>query len=706
MITHGGAIVVVNYGSHRLLESGLTGLGDQLIIVVDNFSILAERTAITRLAADRGWELVALPGNGGFGQGVNAGVRRASELGASSVILLNPDAILTAEVADALHRHCADRPNDLVTPRLIDSAGRSYFTGSFVELDSGTLRGWRRKKEDGPVVLPSSADRMPWLTATCLAMSIDLWRRVDGMAEDYFLYWEDVDFSVRCVRAGARLVVRDDLVAVHDEGGTQTDRPLSLSKGPAKSDLYYRYNCRNRLLFANRMLTRGRQLRWALTTPRESWRIYLRGGRRQLLAHPAGLLAAIRGALSGLGLLIRPARTRTKPALPRPEPVEGQDHRRAQQPSPRVLLANPGADLYGSDRMLIESAEGLRADGWQVTVVLPYRGPLLSELTDRGFDVVTSGLPALRKSILNPVGLIRFMTGTLRHSLPAIRLIRRFGSDLVQVNTMVVPAWLVLARLAGRPAVCHIHEAERQLPRPVRRLLTAPVGLADRVIVNSRFTAEVLASTLVRIRSRTEVVYNGLTFGPLAPPRSELVGRVRLVFCGRLSRRKGPQTVITAVQELVDQGLDVELDLIGSVVAGHEWFETELRDLAEPLGDRVRFLGFRPDSAELVGAADIVVVPSIGDESYGNAAVEAAAAGRPVIITDQPGMVEAVGSLPSVRTVPPDRAGDIAEAIAETIKEWESSTRAAVVSAERVRADHATSRYRHDVATVARATIR
>jgi GT2 family glycosyltransferase/glycosyltransferase involved in cell wall biosynthesis len=742
--TVGRAVVVVNYGSHRLLAEGLAGLADQSIVIVDNFSTAEERAAITRLAGERGWDLVALPDNRGFGHGVNAGVRRAIELGAATVILLNPDAVLTPEVADALHRHCAEHPADLVTPRIVDTAGAPYFSGAFVELRTGAISGWRREPGDGPVVLPSPAGRQPWLTAACLALSTDLWQRAGGMAEDYFLYWEDVDFSVRCVRTGARLVVRDDLVAVHDEGGTHPTVAGDGPRGPAKSDLYYRYNCRNRLLFAARLLPRAR-LRWALASPRQSWQIYLRGGRRQLLAGPSGLFAAIRGTLSGLGLLVRrqaladsssgpPPSTGsgrrfdrlrertsspTSPTLPEPtlsfpeptpslpEPVEGQDTSSpGPAEGPRVLLAHPSADLYGSDRMLIESAEGFRADGWSVAVVLPYPGPLQRELAERGFIVLTCGLPALRKAIFNPIGLIGFMINAVRHAGSAVRLIRRYGTDLVYVSTIVTPLWLALGRLTGRRVICHIHEAERRMRRPLRRLLNAPVGLAHRVIANSRVTAEVLAGTLPAVRPRTEVIVNGVEYGPTSPPRSQLSGRIRLIFTGRLSPRKGPQTAVAAVEELTGRGLDVELDLVGSVVPGHESFEHELRRLAAPLGDRVRFHGFTDGTADLITAADIALVPSIGDESYGNVAVEAAAIGRPLVISSQAGLVEAVGDLSSVRVVAPDRPVDLADAIADTIADWHRSAAAAFAATEPVRRAHAPGRYRDDLTAAARSTIR
>jgi hypothetical protein len=52
---------------------------------------------------------------------------------------------------------------------------------------------------------------------------------------------------------------------------------------------------------------------------------------------------------------------------------------------PTALIAHPSADVYGSDRQLLESIDGLRDAGWDVTLCLPASGSLV-ELV-RGCDV-------------------------------------------------------------------------------------------------------------------------------------------------------------------------------------------------------------------------------------------------------------------------------------------------------------------------------
>jgi N-acetylglucosaminyl-diphospho-decaprenol L-rhamnosyltransferase len=288
-------VIIVNYGSHQLIDANLPSVPELVdVFVVDNWHSATERAAVEQLCADRGWTMVACAANRGFGAGANTGIRLAAERGCDGFLLLNPDARASTQLIDALRRQVQAAPLTLVAPRIEDSTGRRVFDGVELLLANGRMRRARRDTD--------VADRVEfWLTGACLAFHREALARVGGFAEDYFLYWEDVDFSVRARRAGCTLTVREDLVAVHDEGGTQGRE----SRARAKSDIYYFYNCRNRLLFAARLLPRRDVLRWVVRTPAASWEILMRGGRRQLLASRAPLWAAVKGSWAGLFIAVR-----------------------------------------------------------------------------------------------------------------------------------------------------------------------------------------------------------------------------------------------------------------------------------------------------------------------------------------------------------------------------------------------------------------
>jgi GT2 family glycosyltransferase len=283
-------IVVVNYGSQALLAANLARLDlaavPAKVVVVDNFKSESDSAEIAELAAALGWTLQALPRNVGFGAAVNLGVAKAAELGCDSYLMLNPDVAITEEILVQLLAATLAQPMALITPAIVRPDGSVWFRGSRLSLDEAGIR---------PVTGPPTARRRAWLTGACLAVSRSMWAKLGGYDDDYFLYWEDVDLSIRCVDLGGSLIVRDDLVVVHDVGGTQ-----QASTSRAKSPLYYYYNCRNRLLFASKHLSSVDQLRWLLCTPLDVARVVLRGGRRQLLRPGSSAWPGIRGALAGL----------------------------------------------------------------------------------------------------------------------------------------------------------------------------------------------------------------------------------------------------------------------------------------------------------------------------------------------------------------------------------------------------------------------
>ena len=368
---------------------------------------------------------------------------------------------------------------------------------------------------------------------------------------------------------------------------------------------------------------------------------------------------------------------------------------------PSVLIAHPSADLYGSDRVMLETVTALTDRQWRVVVSVPAPGPLVSEIEARGAEVRICPSPVLRKSALKPLGMLRLTWDILRSVPAGIGLLRSVRADLVYVSTITVPLWFALGRLLRKPVVGHVHEAERAAPSVVRKALTAPLLLADRLLVNSRFSLGVLTESFPSLGAKAVVLYNGVP-GPvhITPAREELDGPMRLLYFGRLSPRKGPQVAIDAVQDLRTRDVEVTLDLIGAVFPGYEWFATQLTDqvAAAGLTDRVFFRGFQPDIWQAVSAADLVLIPSQADEPFGNSAVEAVLAARPVIASASSGLLEAVDGYTSAQTVAPtDRAG-WSDAILRVRQRWTEYRENAASDAQRAHDRHAPDRYRAAVA--------
>ena len=361
-----------------------------------------------------------------------------------------------------------------------------------------------------------------------------------------------------------------------------------------------------------------------------------------------------------------------------------------------ILIAHPSADLYGSDRVMLETVDALVAAGRRVVVSVPSDGPLVAEIERRGATVDYCSSPVLRKSALRPLGMIKLIVETARSVPRSIGVIRRSGAGLVFVNTVTVPLWIPVARLIRRPVICHVHEAEASAPKVLKLAIALPLLLANRLIVNSRFSLDVLTSSVRRLGRKATVVLNAVP-GPatVTAGRESVQGPLRVLFIGRLSPRKGPDVAMKALALLQSRGVDVHLELLGAPFPGYEWFETELRDFARDrnLLEYSTFHGFRSDVWPLIQAVDLVVVPSVKDEPFGNTAVEAVLAARPVVVSATSGLREATDGYASAQQVQPGDPAALAEAIERVSMKWSWYRQQALADADIAADRHAPRTY-------------
>lgn len=172
----------------------------------------------------------------------------------------------------------------------------------------------------------------------------------------------------------------------------------------------------------------------------------------------------------------------------------------------------------------------------------------------------------------------------------------------------------------------------------------------DRFVVPSRFVLETLVAWGWP-RDRFVYVPNFVDVDRFQP--NEPIG-TRFVYCGRLERLKGVETLVRAAA----------LARVPLTLAGRGPDEARLRALADELGGDVRFLGHVTKTvlAEVLEGARAVVCPSECNENAPLAVLEAYAAGRPVIGARIAGIPELVREGETGSLVP---SGDHEELAAE-----------------------------------------
>lgn len=155
-----------------------------------------------------------------------------------------------------------------------------------------------------------------------------------------------------------------------------------------------------------------------------------------------------------------------------------------------------------------------------------------------------------------------------------------------------------------------------------------------------------------------------------------------ILYLGRLSKKKSPDLLLEAFATLSKEAGGKSLRL---VFAGpdEDAMKVRLTQMAEQLGliSQVRFAGPIFDEAKWAAYrdADVFVLPS-QNENFGNTAAESAAAGTPVVVTEQCGIAPLLSNVAGL--VVPHEAGALAAAIKSVICDPELHSRLAAGCSE------------------------
>jgi glycosyltransferase involved in cell wall biosynthesis len=188
----------------------------------------------------------------------------------------------------------------------------------------------------------------------------------------------------------------------------------------------------------------------------------------------------------------------------------------------------------------------------------------------------------------------------------------------------------------------------------------AQFALADRVIAVSEGSRDFLLSRYGVRHDAVRVVVNGVAGeGPQADPAApaRATGPTRIVAVGSVIHQKGFDVLLSALA--VSQG-DWVADIVGD---GAHRAELTRRVAADrSTAGRVRFRGWESDVGAVLAQGDIVVLPSRW-EGTPYAALDAMAAGLPVVASRIDGLTEVVVDRRTGLLIPPDDPAALARAI-------------------------------------------
>lgn len=217
---------IVYYEDPKSLKKLLENLHNQTlkpteIFIVDNSSNLEPNLKDTKIKID----YTKLDNNLGFGTAANIGINKAINKDYSNFILFSQDVELDNDTCERLITNL-NKTKGITFPTMINRKNNKVFSkGGVINKFTGSIKLSTKK-------LPR---KIFWADGSCLAFDKNTFKSLNGFYENYFMYFEDVDF---CVRATIK-----NLMLSHVE--------TKASQNPNGPNPYFR--SRNSIIFSRRI---------------------------------------------------------------------------------------------------------------------------------------------------------------------------------------------------------------------------------------------------------------------------------------------------------------------------------------------------------------------------------------------------------------------------------------------------------------------
>jgi glycosyltransferase involved in cell wall biosynthesis len=337
----------------------------------------------------------------------------------------------------------------------------------------------------------------------------------------------------------------------------------------------------------------------------------------------------------------------------------------------RVLEIIGDASLSGAPRHLLSLVKHLNNQKFEVVVALP-PGPIV-KLFEQIKTIETIPIPMRSRWDLTAVKIIRKII-----KLGKFDLIHTHGTRAGSLGRMSSIGFNLPLLYTEHLWTAEFHLGNRILDF-VHHL---GMWIFDHFTTSTIAVSEAVKNHLLKEQiTRPEkivVIYNGVNI-PAKPKRIDHQQKV-IGFVGSLTRVKGVDYLIAAFKQLLNEGQDVRLEIVGT---GPEKQRLKNKVKMLEIHDRIKFIGYLEDLEQVFPYWDIYVQPSLS-ESFGISIAEAMSYGLPVVATSVGGVPELVDSHKTGYLVPPKDAQSLAKMIKKILIDPEKSQQMGQLGRQRI----------------------
>lgn len=340
-----------------------------------------------------------------------------------------------------------------------------------------------------------------------------------------------------------------------------------------------------------------------------------------------------------------------------------------------ILFIHQSAELYGSDKTLLLLLKHIDKTKFDSVVILPFDGPLKTELEKENIKVVIAPVLKLYRKMFSPKNILKFFYDIKKGFKVLDELNKEYKFDLIYSNTLAVLLGMIYTRKRQIKHIWHVHEI---IVHPKIIASTFPKLLnkyANLIICNSKSTQKNLTNRVKTLEQKSIVIYNAIESTMHNETKSkEEFGFAShdliLTLVGRISRLKGHKWLLNTYINQLSINSNIKLLFVGSPVENQEYYLEEIEEiiLENKLVSRVKIIPFTKDLSTIWSITDIAIMPSTEAESFGLVALEAMLAKKPVIGSNHGGLTEILVDDETGFLVEPNNEAKLAEAISILIE--------------------------------------
>lgn len=241
------AIILLNYNNHKdtleCVESIKKKCGVEYeIIIVDNNSKEESKEILLENKYKYKYNLIFNCQNSGFASGNNVGIKYALEKKYEYILLLNNDTLICKDSIEIMLNSLKNNKQvGIASCRILyyPDKNKIWYDGGKINWNKYLPIHTNMRKEVRECTYEENEIETEFISGCCMFIKSEVFENVGYLPEEYFMYFEDLDFCIQVIKSNYKLIVCRNSKIYHK---------VSSSSGGEESPFSIKWGNRNRII--------------------------------------------------------------------------------------------------------------------------------------------------------------------------------------------------------------------------------------------------------------------------------------------------------------------------------------------------------------------------------------------------------------------------------------------------------------------------